>query len=50
VNTEFLDGCPIQAPDGLSLYMATNRPGGLGGIGIWVTQLSDASSRQSRTS
>ena len=40
MNTEFLDGCPIQAPDGLSLYMATNRPGGLGGIGIWVTHRS----------
>ncbi len=36
VNTASLDGCPIQAPDGLSLYMATNRPGGLGGIDIWV--------------
>jgi len=36
VNTPFLDGCPIQAPDGLSLYMASNRPGGLGGLDIWV--------------
>jgi hypothetical protein len=36
VNTAFLDGCPIQAPDGLSLYMASNRPGGLGGLDIWV--------------
>lgn len=36
VNTAALDGCPIQAPDGLSLYMATTRPGGLGGIDIWV--------------
>lgn len=36
LNTEFLDGCPIQSPDGLSLYMASNRPGGLGGIDIWV--------------
>jgi hypothetical protein len=26
LNTVFLDGCPIQSPDGLSLYMATNRP------------------------
>jgi hypothetical protein len=26
LNTEFLDGCPIQSPDGLSLYMASNRP------------------------
>src|SRR6188472_1607684 len=36
LNTAFLDGCPIQAPDGLSLYMASNRPGGLGGLDIWV--------------
>lgn len=37
VNTAFLDGCPIQSPDGLSLYMASNRsPGGQGGIDIWV--------------
>jgi len=36
VNTASLDGCPIQAPDGLSLYMATNRPGGHGGLDIWV--------------
>ena len=37
VNTPLLDGCPIQAPDGLSLYMASNRPGGLGGLDIWVS-------------
>ena len=36
VNTSFLDGCPIQSPDGLSLYMASNRPGGMGGLDIWV--------------
>ena len=36
VNTEFLDGCPIQSPDGLSLYMASNRPGGVGLLDIWV--------------
>lgn len=40
VNTESLDGCPIQAPDGLSLYMASNRPNGLGGIDIWVAHRS----------
>ena len=28
-----LDGCPIQSPDGLSLYMASNRPGGHGPAG-----------------
>jgi hypothetical protein len=25
INTERQDGCPIQSPDGLSLYMASNR-------------------------
>jgi hypothetical protein len=38
LNTPFLDGCPIQSPDGLSLYMASNRPGGVGGLDIWVAQ------------
>ena len=36
VNTPSLDGCPIQSPDGLSLYIASNRPGGRGGLDIWV--------------
>jgi len=35
-NTPYLDGCPIQAPDGLSFYMASNRPGGMGGLDIWA--------------
>ena len=38
LNTPSLDGCPIQAPDGLSIYMASNRPGGLGGLDIWVAR------------
>jgi WD40-like Beta Propeller Repeat len=38
VNTPFLDGCPFTAPDGRSLYIASNRPGGLGGIDIWVAR------------
>jgi hypothetical protein len=37
LNTPYLDGCPIQSPDGLSLYMASNRPGGLGLLDIWVS-------------
>ena len=37
LNTAALDGCPIQSPDGLSLYMATNRSGGKGGLDIWVS-------------
>jgi WD40-like Beta Propeller Repeat len=39
LNTAFPDGCPIQSPDGLSLYMATNRPGGGQGLlDIWVAR------------
>lgn len=36
LNTTSLDGCPIQSPDGLSLYIASNRPGGRGGLDIWM--------------
>lgn len=36
LNTPSVDGCPIQSPDGLSLYIASNRPGGKGGLDIWV--------------
>jgi hypothetical protein len=43
VNTTSLDGCPIQSPDGLSLYMASNRPGGRGGLDIWVATRASAS-------
>jgi hypothetical protein len=38
VNTEFVDGCPIQSPDGMRLYIASNRTGGLGGLDIWVAE------------
>jgi hypothetical protein len=40
LNTPYHDGCPIQSPDGLSLYIASNRPGGLGGQDIWVAHRS----------
>lgn len=36
LNTAFNDGCPTLARDGLTLYMASNRPGGHGGQDIWV--------------
>jgi WD40-like Beta Propeller Repeat len=36
VNTSSLDGCPAQSPDGLTLYLASNRTGGKGGLDIWV--------------
>jgi WD40-like Beta Propeller Repeat len=38
LNTPSLDGCPFTSPDGRSLYIASNRPGGLGGIDIWVAR------------
>jgi len=43
LNTPSLDGCPIQSPDGLSLYMASNRPGGKGLLDIWVATRASAS-------
>ena len=37
LNTPQLDGCPVQSPDGLGLSpTASNRPGGKGGLNIWV--------------
>ena len=36
VNTPALEGCPIESPDGRSLFFASNRPGGHGGLDIWV--------------
>jgi Tol biopolymer transport system component len=45
LNTQFNDGCPIQSPDGLDLYMASNRPGGLGGQDIWVAHRDSANGR-----
>jgi len=38
LNTPFLDGCPIQSPDGLSVYLASTRPGGHGLLDIWVAR------------
>lgn len=41
LNSSVTDGCPILSPNGLRLYMATNRPGGLGGLDIWVAHRVD---------
>jgi hypothetical protein len=39
VNSPQADGCPIETPDGLDLYIASTRPGAVGGDGdpndIW---------------
>lgn len=38
VNSAFLDRGPAISKDGLSLYFASNRPGGFGGEDIYVSQ------------
>ncbi len=39
-NTPDADGCPFVSPDGKRLFMASTRPGGLGGIDIWISRRS----------
>src|SRR3954454_13917537 len=36
-NGAGLDGCPFISRDGKAFYMASDRPGGLGGLDIWVS-------------
>lgn len=40
INSPQADGCPIESPDGLSLFIASTRPGAVGGAtdpnDIWV--------------
>jgi Tol biopolymer transport system component len=36
INSSFNEGNPAISKDGLSLYFASNRPGGIGGNDIWV--------------
>ena len=43
LNTPFMDGCPIQSPDGLNLYIASTRPGGVGLLDIWVARRDEKS-------
>jgi hypothetical protein len=38
VNTPDTEGCPIEALDGNTLYFASNRPGGQGGLDIWMVE------------
>jgi hypothetical protein len=37
-------GCPIESRDGLSLYMASSKAGGEGGLDIWVAHRPDKGS------
>jgi hypothetical protein len=42
INSAQADGCPIESPNGLSLFIASTRPGAVGGAtdanDIWVAQ------------
>ncbi len=40
LNTSSNDGCPIQSPYDGALYIASNRPGGQGGLDIWRAERS----------
>jgi len=44
VNSTFNDAGPTISKDNLSLYLASDRPGGSGGFDIWVSQRPDADS------
>ncbi len=43
VNSTSFDGCPFISKSGLSLYFRSNRPGGYGGMDIYVSQRSSIS-------
>ena len=38
VNSTASDGCPIESPNGRSLYVASTRAGGAGLLDLWVAQ------------
>ena len=38
INTPSADQSPALSPDGLSLYFASDRPGTLGGVDLWVSR------------
>ena len=48
INSPQADGCPIESPDGLELYIASTRPGNVGGPGdpndIWMAQRASTTS------
>ncbi len=41
VNTRMVEMSPFMAPDGRTLYFASDRPGGLGGLDLWLTRRLD---------
>jgi len=41
INTRAWESQPSIAPDGVTLFFASNRPGGMGGTDIWMSVLQD---------
>lgn len=39
VNSSYWESQPTIAPDGKTIYFASNRPGGYGGLDIWKTEM-----------
>lgn len=39
INTKYKETQPCMSPDGKSLYFVSSRPGGIGKLDIWVSQL-----------
>jgi len=44
VNTSYSEKHPSISPDGRKLFFASDRPGGLGGLDIWMTQKNSSGS------
>ncbi|MEO5824541.1 MAG: hypothetical protein ABIR59_01495 [Gemmatimonadales bacterium] len=36
-NTAYAEGCPLSSRDGKTLFIASNRPNGYGGLDIWIS-------------
>ncbi len=41
INTDYWDSAPSISPDGKALYFSSNRPGGFGGIDLYVAHKSE---------
>jgi outer membrane protein OmpA-like peptidoglycan-associated protein len=41
VNSEYWESQPSISADGKTLYFVSNRPGGIGGMDIWITEMDE---------
>lgn len=48
INTPSFEGMPCLSPDNRELYFVSNRPGGYGGLDIWVSRFADGLWRMPR--